>query len=292
VERADKDSDYAQNAVDKICHYRNLAIVLGAKPEHMLGEFDRKLCVDGIDKDDTGNGYHMSVQDCLDDVADTWGAFDALKADVEARISAAAALIGLAPALIYAGAGFLVLRHVEGRTLAAADLTRGPHLGQAIQLLRRCRDDMPSACNFPLPERAPNGILKHYLAVLAAPGERWHKAAMRHGPRVAALAGRLASRPLGFSHNDIHAGNLIDDGVKIWVNGTVVHRHEQARGVRIDEDQVPFRLLKGWNLMLFKVGQGNGAWGLAVRIADGSLRQVDDLEYDPKGDLPRAMTGR
>lgn len=77
--KAEKDSNYAMNAVDKICHYRNLAIILGAKPEHMLGEFDRKLCIDGIDKDDDGNGYHMSVQDCLDDVADTWGLVDKYK---------------------------------------------------------------------------------------------------------------------------------------------------------------------------------------------------------------------
>jgi hypothetical protein len=83
-----------------------------------------------------------------------------------------------------------------------------------------------------------------------------------------------------------------DDGVKIWANGTVVHRHEQARGVKIDEDQVPFRLLKGWNQLLFKVTQGNNAWGLSVRITDGSLKPIDDLEYDLLGDLPRAMTSR
>lgn len=72
---------YAQNAVDKICHYRNLAIVLGAKPEHMLGEFDRDLCIKGIDKDDTSNGYHMSVQEELDDVAQTWGLAESLKSE-------------------------------------------------------------------------------------------------------------------------------------------------------------------------------------------------------------------
>jgi len=80
--------------------------------------------------------------------------------------------------------------------------------------------------------------------------------------------------------------------VKIWVNGTVVHRHDQARGVKIDEDRAPFRLLKGWNQLLFKVTQGNNAWGLSVRIADVGLKPIDDLEYDLLGDLPRAMTSR
>jgi hypothetical protein len=81
--KAEKDSTYAQNAVDKICHYRNLAIVLGAKPEHMIGEFDRKLCAEGIDKDNNSKGYHMSVQDVLDDTAETWAAYDSMKQRAE-----------------------------------------------------------------------------------------------------------------------------------------------------------------------------------------------------------------
>ena len=136
---------------------------------------------------------------------------------IEARISAAAARIGLAPELIHAGGGFLVLRHIEGRTLAAEDLASAHNLGRAIHLLRRCRDDMPAACNFPLPDRAPIRILARYLEVLAAPAQRWHDSPMRLAPRVAALTRRLESRSLGFAHNDIHAGNLIDDGVRLWL---------------------------------------------------------------------------
>jgi predicted Ser/Thr protein kinase len=83
-----------------------------------------------------------------------------------------------------------------------------------------------------------------------------------------------------------------DDGVKVWVNGTVVHRHEQGRGVRIDEDHVPVRLLKGWNQLLFKVTQWNQGWGLSVRVTDPSQRPIDELEYDPLGDLPRVVSGR
>ena len=136
---------------------------------------------------------------------------------IEARISAAAARIGLAPELIHAGGGFMVLRHIEGRALAAADLASAHHLGRAIHLLRRCRDDMPAACNFPLPDRAPIRILARYLEVLAAPAQRWHDSPMRLAPRVAALTRRLESRSLGFAHNDIHAGNLIDDGARLWL---------------------------------------------------------------------------
>ncbi|HLY10835.1 MAG TPA: protein kinase [Planctomycetota bacterium] len=83
-----------------------------------------------------------------------------------------------------------------------------------------------------------------------------------------------------------------DDGVKVWANGTVIHRHEVGRGLKIDEDRVSFRLLKGWNLLLFKVTQRDQGWGLSARISDDSQRPIDGLEYDPIGDLPQASLNR
>jgi predicted Ser/Thr protein kinase len=83
-----------------------------------------------------------------------------------------------------------------------------------------------------------------------------------------------------------------DDGVKVWANGTVIHRHEIGRGLKIDEDQVPFRLLKGWNLLLFKVTQWNQGWGLSARIGDDRQRPIEGLEYDPIGDLPQTALGK
>ena len=37
-------SEKNQRDTDHIVHYRNLSILLGAKPEQMLGDFDRDLC--------------------------------------------------------------------------------------------------------------------------------------------------------------------------------------------------------------------------------------------------------
>jgi hypothetical protein len=83
-----------------------------------------------------------------------------------------------------------------------------------------------------------------------------------------------------------------DDGVKVWANGTVIHRHDEGRGLQIDEDRVSFRLLKGWNLLLFKVTQRTQGWGLSARITDESQRPIEGLEYDPLGDLPQGLPGR
>jgi len=57
-----------------------------------------------------------------------------------------------------------------------------------------------------------------------------------------------------------------DDGVKVWLNGTLVHTMDAHRPVKPAEDSVPIQLKQGWNSLLFKVAQGSGGWGLCARI--------------------------
>ncbi len=79
-----------------------------------------------------------------------------------------------------------------------------------------------------------------------------------------------------FSPDDRPADLFIgtDDGVKLWVNGEVVHTNPAYRAAAPDQDLVEVSLRKGWNPILVKVLQGAGGWGFYVRIADplGELR--------------------
>jgi hypothetical protein len=59
-----------------------------------------------------------------------------------------------------------------------------------------------------------------------------------------------------------------DDGVRIWVNGELIHSNPIYRGAAPDQDNVPVRLRKGWNKVLVKVLQGGGGWGFYLRFAD------------------------
>jgi hypothetical protein len=65
-----------------------------------------------------------------------------------------------------------------------------------------------------------------------------------------------------------------DDGVKIWLNGNLVHRHPDPRALVVDEDTVPVHLKAGKNLVMLKVVQGIGGWGYAARARDpdGTLK--------------------
>lgn len=64
-----------------------------------------------------------------------------------------------------------------------------------------------------------------------------------------------------------------DDGVKVWLNGVVVHENHTHRAASPEEEAVRVRLQKGPNTLLVKVDQGDGAAGLFFTIlADKEIR--------------------
>lgn len=68
-----------------------------------------------------------------------------------------------------------------------------------------------------------------------------------------------------------------DDGIKIWLNGELVHEKLEQRGVQKDQDivEVPFR--EGDNTLLIKVEQGGGGWGFVLRVVETFLTGEFDL---------------
>ncbi|MDI6783032.1 MAG: DUF2961 domain-containing protein [bacterium] len=57
-----------------------------------------------------------------------------------------------------------------------------------------------------------------------------------------------------------------DDGVKVWVNGKVVHQIICERSALPDMDSVPVQLKAGWNKILLKVENNLGGWGVILRV--------------------------
>jgi len=70
-----------------------------------------------------------------------------------------------------------------------------------------------------------------------------------------------------------------DDGVKVWLNGDLVHSVNTERGVTPDEDDVVVRLREGANTLLLKVVQGGGGWGFCARFTDEGGKPLGDLRY-------------
>ena len=140
----------------------------------------------------------------------------------------------------------------------------------------------------------------------AAPGgpERRARLALADARSGLNLAAAVGSRDQGVayasatveSESAVQARLLLgsDDGVKVWVNGELVHSKHLRRGVNRDEDSVAVRLRKGENRLLFKVCQGEGEWGLVARLtaADGSRLEgaavVVDVEQTGREKEPPA----
>lgn len=72
-----------QPLVDDAVYYRNLAIMLGAKPEQMTNAYDRDLCAKGID--DKPDGYSVTMADQQESYREAWAEVDRLKAQIAAQ---------------------------------------------------------------------------------------------------------------------------------------------------------------------------------------------------------------
>lgn len=57
-----------------------------------------------------------------------------------------------------------------------------------------------------------------------------------------------------------------DDGVKIWLNGKLVHDRWVQRITQIDEDVVPLQLAAGKNTLLIKIQNAKGGWSFFFRL--------------------------
>jgi len=85
-----------------------------------------------------------------------------------------------------------------------------------------------------------------------------------------------------------------DDGIKVWLNGAVVHANNALRGVQPGADKVRVSLQEGWNTLLLKVTNNGGAWNACARFrtVDGGHLEGVYAQVNPSGDAAAASAGR
>jgi len=85
---------------------------------------------------------------------------------------------------------------------------------------------------------------------------------LRGNDRVAYLRTQLtAERPQAIL---LEIGS--DDGVKVWLNGKVIHANNATRPCSPGQDKVKAQLDQGVNTLLLKVTQGGGEWAACCRL--------------------------
>lgn len=73
------------------------------------------------------------------------------------------------------------------------------------------------------------------------------------------------------SEQDVLFSAGSDDGIKVWLNGELIHAHNAQRAVKPGEDRFIGKLKKGDNSLLCKIVQYHSGWGACMQLysADG-----------------------
>ena len=135
----------------------------------------------------------------------------------EVAATRAAAAAGVAPRVVHAEPGVLVLDYIEGRTLTPEDVRDPENLDRIVALVRRTHLETPKYLRGP-------GVLFWVFHVIR---DYEHTLLEEPGTDIGSLR-RLVARSqelekaigpidLVFGHNDLLAANLIDDGDRLWL---------------------------------------------------------------------------
>jgi hypothetical protein len=57
-----------------------------------------------------------------------------------------------------------------------------------------------------------------------------------------------------------------DDGVKVWLNGRLIHANNAVRALQPGSDKVDVTLRQGWNPLLLKITQNVMGWEFCVHL--------------------------
>lgn len=79
-----------------------------------------------------------------------------------------------------------------------------------------------------------------------------------------------------------------DDGLRLWLNGALIHSKDVPRGLDPNADRLSFDLQEGVNHVLAKVSQGGGGWDFQINtrkeldpVIDAQLQYVLDQDFPP-----------
>jgi thiamine kinase-like enzyme len=135
----------------------------------------------------------------------------------ELAASRAAAAAGISPAVVHHEPGAIVFDYVEGKTFAAEDVRRPETLRRILPLLQRCHRDVPRHFRGPAMIFWVFQVFRDYAQTLTGCRSRMVPELPRLLDIGAALEAMVGPIDVVFGHNDLLAGNFIDDGSRLWL---------------------------------------------------------------------------
>jgi thiamine kinase-like enzyme len=135
----------------------------------------------------------------------------------ELAASRAAHAAGLSPEVVYAEPGATVLRYIDGQTLTAAAVRDPAMLERVVDLIKRAHVEIPRHLRGPALIFWVFHVIRDYAASLRelrSPHCDRLPSLLDHAARLERAVGAIE---LVYGHNDLLAGNLIDDGSRLWL---------------------------------------------------------------------------
>lgn len=81
-----------------------------------------------------------------------------------------------------------------------------------------------------------------------------------------------------------------DDCAKVWVGGRLVHANRDCHLIGLDQAVAPATLEQGWNKLLLKVCQDEGAWAFRLRLTAPDGSSLPSLQHaSGKGEVAKAL---
>ena len=129
----------------------------------------------------------------------------------------AAHAAGIAPEIVHAETGVLVMRWVDGRTLGPEDVREPASLDRIVDTVQRCHREIAPRFRGAASMFRVFHVLHDYARTLREGGSRM--AGRLDGLLACAAHLESVAGPVEFvfGHNDLHAANFIDDGDRIWL---------------------------------------------------------------------------
>lgn len=134
--------------------------------------------------------------------------------------------------------------------------------------------------DIPFPPETGSGYINWKKAPIGEPGFNMFTVQF---DRIYGGENRVAYMKTRFQSNSARTAILeigSDDGVKVWLNGELVHALNMARGFNPGEDKVTVKIKNGWNDLLLKITQGAGGWEASLCIFDENGKAITDFLFE------------
>jgi len=135
----------------------------------------------------------------------------------ELAASQAAFSCGISPEVVHSESGAMVLRFIDGKTLEPENLRDQSTIQKVVSLLKKCHLEMPQ--NLP-----GSTLILWVFQVIRGYAKTMWEGQSRMIPQLPRFMeiNRQLEKTVGaveirFGHNDLLAGNFIDDGQRLWL---------------------------------------------------------------------------